>query len=137
MGNSVWKFDFKVGVDEIDHQHEMFIEHLSECIKYASGCQSPAIVRNLVANLKDYAAMHLAFEEELMKSSNYPEYDHHVSQHRYFESKVAELEDLVSKGFHEKVGNVVVFMREWLITHILEEDKKYAPHVSHTLVDKI
>lgn len=61
-----------------------------------------------------------------MRSCNYPDYANHLGQHRYFESQVTELGEAVNKGIREKVESVIVFMRDWLINHILEEDKKYA-----------
>jgi hemerythrin-like metal-binding protein len=131
MGLFMWKDSFKVGVAEIDQQHEMFLEHINDCIKFAPNCDNTVIIRDLIKNLKDYASMHFAFEEEKMRSCNYVEYANHVNQHRYFENQVMELGDAINKGVHEKVESIVVFMRDWLINHILEEDKKYASYISH------
>ena len=129
MGIFVWKEGFKVGVAEIDRQHELFLERINDCTRYAPGCGNTAILRDMINRLKEYAVMHFTYEEELMRSGGYPEYARHVEQHRYFDSQVKELDAEMGSGGQGKVESVFIFMRDWLVNHILEEDKKYAPFV--------
>jgi hemerythrin len=123
----IWKDSFETGIEEIDCQHKLFLDYLNQCSDYAFSCRKEGAVPEVIAKMKAYAAMHFAFEEELMRSINYEKLNQHEAQHKYFENQVQELEDAVSNGVNDKAENLAVFMRDWLINHILEEDKKYTP----------
>lgn len=130
MGMYVWKESFNTGVDDIDIQHRMFLDLLNECSEYSYSNNCSGVVPEMVARMKAYAEMHFAFEEHLMRSVNFVGCTQHEAQHEYFKRQVGELEAIARSGVNEKASSLAVFMRDWLINHILEEDKKYTPFLS-------
>ena len=129
MSLFVWKESFSVGVGDIDRQHEEFISHINNCSRVYSGCDDPDVTLNMVRRLKEYVTEHFTFEEELLRANSYPDFARHLEQHSYFEHQVKELELTISGGRFEKVESIVVFMRDWFLNHILEEDRNYLPYL--------
>lgn len=123
MAGFVWKNAFNIGVTEIDDQHRHFMVCLNACSDNKIGKEESL---EFIQELRDYAAKHFALEEKLMCSVDYIDLKTHVMQHKYFEERVAELETAVIGGENEKVNNLVTFMLDWFVKHILEEDSKYS-----------
>lgn len=127
MAAFVWKDGFNTGIEEIDRQHRLFLDYLNQCNEYALSHNKEQIIPELLLKMKDYALMHFEFEETLMKSVNFAGIAQHEAQHEYFDAQVAELEEAIKNGVNEKAVSLAAFMRDWLVSHILEEDKLYTP----------
>jgi hemerythrin-like metal-binding protein len=130
MNMFIWKESFNTGVEKIDSQHKLFLDYLNECNEYVFSYKKTGVIPEVIAKMKAYADMHFAFEEELMRSVNYADINQHEAQHKLFEHQVEELEDAISKGINDKAISLAAFMRDWLINHILEEDKKYTQYLT-------
>jgi hemerythrin len=124
-----WKDSFNIGNDIIDGQHRSFLEMLNEYYDSWSGGTKDNIDDRLIVKIKDYAAMHFRFEEQLMREAGYIETEHQLKQHRYFESLVSELESKDREGKTDDLKRVLSLLKDWFLTHILEEDKKFVPHI--------
>jgi hemerythrin len=124
-----WKDSFNIGNDEIDRQHRAFLEMLNEYYDSGSGTTKDNIDYRLIVRIKEYAAMHFRFEEQLMKAAGYTETEHQLKQHRYFESLVSELESNHRKGMTNDLKRVLSLLKDWFLRHILEEDRKFVSHI--------
>jgi len=50
--------------------------------------------------------------------------------HRYFESRIAQLENSAgAPGSTTTAKTVLAMLRDWFLNHILEEDRKIALHI--------
>jgi hemerythrin-like metal-binding protein len=60
-----------------------------------------------------------------MRILGYPGLDAHIEQHRVF---VSYLKDVERKSITHDVreDEIVSFLRKWLLTHIVNEDRQYA-----------
>jgi hemerythrin-like metal-binding protein len=124
-----WKDSFNIGNAEIDRQHRSFLEMLNEYYDSGSGSTKDHISGQLVVRIKEYAAMHFHFEEQLMRESGYEELERQLKQHRYFESLVSDLESDHQEGRTDDFKRVLPLLKDWFLRHILEEDKKYVSHL--------
>ena len=65
-----------------------------------------------------------------MKTCDYPYYLHHKKSHDDFASLALDLKTQFDNGnvmLSVKVGK---FLKDWLVNHILGEDKKYVPFLN-------
>jgi hemerythrin-like metal-binding protein len=125
MNFFTWKDSFAIGNEEIDKQHKGFLEYLNECYLQTSRNSSAGIDRQLSEKLREYASTHFRFEEALFQANGYPDLEHHVKKHRYFESQVAELDAKKAGEKTRTTESLFVFLRDWFLCHILEDDKKF------------
>jgi hemerythrin-like metal-binding protein len=130
MDNFVWKDGFATGIQEIDQQHQLFLDYLNECYNAACSDKRAKVTDATIYDLKAYANTHFRFEEALMLSKRYQDLWNHAQQHEYFEMKVAELEKLQAEGKYSAVTDLGRFLREWFLGHIPEHDKKLTTFLS-------
>ena len=129
MNFFTWKDSFAIGVEKIDQQHKVFLEYLNECYQQTSRNCSAGIDPSLHEKLKGYAFTHFRFEESLLQARNYPNLEFHIKQHEYFESQITELDAEQTGGKASTTESLFVFLRDWFLGHILEDDKKFVPFI--------
>jgi hemerythrin-like metal-binding protein len=129
MNFFTWKDSFAIGNEEIDKQHKGFLEYLNECYLQTSRNSSAGIDRQIREKLREYASTHFHFEEALFQAKGYPDLEQHVKKHRYFESQVAELDANKAGEKTRTTESLFVFLRDWFLSHILEDDKKFMSFV--------
>jgi len=66
-----------------------------------------------------------AEEENWLKVIEYPGLQFQKKQHEFFISQVTDLQDRYSRGEANIPLSTLEFLRDWLLSHILEKDKKY------------
>lgn len=129
MNFFTWKDSFDIGIEKIDQQHKAFLEYLNECYEQASRNSSAGIDPRLHEKLKEYASTHFRFEESLLQARGYPNLEFHSKQHKYFESQIAESDAKQAGGRTRTTESLFVFLRDWFLCHILEDDKKFVPFI--------
>lgn len=131
MSPFVWKDSFSIGNKELDSDHRKFLELLNDCYMGACDPGTGRIDPDLILRIKEFAAMHFSYEEEVMRSSGYPGFAQHEKQHRYFEEQVTELEQIHNRDGDQRFESMFSFLLDWFVNHILEEDMKFAPFIKN------
>ena len=120
-----WKNDFSVGIQEMDDQHKNFFDIINRLVGEAGGNKGMEVAGPVLEQLSEYSRHHFTEEENWLKVIGYPGLQYQKAQHDFFISQVTELQDRHSKA----EGNIPIstqeFLRDWLLTHILDSDKKY------------
>lgn len=134
-GLTIWKDEYSVGIDEVDAQHKVLVNcigTLEQAIASGDEKQRWSAIHYAIVQLSDYTRIHFSVEESLMRILNYPERDLHTAQHQHF---VTYLRDMERKSITHDVSehDIVGFLRHWLLTHILQDDKKYAEFFAATV----
>lgn len=129
MNFFTWKDSFAIGIEKIDQQHKVFLEYLNECYQQASRNSNAGIDSHLREKLKEYASTHFRFEESLLQARGYSNLESHIKLHKYFESQIAELDAKQPGGRTRTIESLFVFLRDWFLCHILEDDKKFVPFI--------
>jgi hemerythrin len=121
------KSDYLIGIPELDAQHLQ----LFECIERLEGAkderQMELAVYYVIGELKDYARIHFAVEEIVMRLFDYPGLAAHAAEHRDFETSLKALEKMeLLHDMHAEAGRL---LREWLSNHVQVSDKRYAEYI--------
>lgn len=123
------KPEYLTGIELIDKEHTRLFELAEETYEVLQDefSQDKAVrITHLVSELINYTRTHFSHEEAYQKSINYPYIAEHAAQHRQFEDSLASLDldeienDL--EGQNEMVQNLLDFLNNWLINHILKVD---------------
>ncbi|MCK5520160.1 MAG: hemerythrin family protein [Candidatus Marinimicrobia bacterium] len=117
-----WGDEYSVGNSAINEQHKVLFE-LGNAIVEANLDEGMYFVDKLY----EYARIHFEFEEKHMNSINYPDYYKHVEIHN---NLIAQLHDICQTSFINDDEFFVFkkFLYNWIIEHIMYEDKKYADY---------
>ncbi|OHC66786.1 MAG: hypothetical protein A2045_16385 [Rhodocyclales bacterium GWA2_65_20] len=128
MSFTTWNSEYSVGIDEIDDQHKGLVNCIANLEKSIEGVderQRWTAIHYAIVQLTDYTRIHFSVEESLMRILGYPQRDAHMVQHNIF---VSFLENVQRKSITHDISEdeIVRYLREWLLTHILRDDKQYA-----------
>ena len=121
-----WVDGFSVNVKEIDEQHKILItriNELHEAMKVGKGKEN---LETLLENLIAYAQEHFSKEEAYMVLYDYSEYLQHKGEHKKFVKKILKFQSDYKENKMALTVNLMKFLNEWLVEHILKVDRKYS-----------
>lgn len=120
-----WKDDYSVAVAELDEHHrELFgiVNQIYAC------CMNPGNLDQVSSKLDElaaYADYHFSAEEQHMKDIGFNGLEDHQAKHRIFRSKVETMRFSGAVDKLDVTRELIVYLGNWLLHHVLEEDKKY------------
>jgi hemerythrin len=125
-----WSDKLSVGVPSIDAQHQKLVAMVNElfdALKAGHGKES--LVKTL-DGLISYTASHFAYEEQLFAKTGYADAAAHKKEHDDMTKKVLEVQAKAKGGVGFALPmEVMEFLKNWLVNHIMGTDKKYGPHL--------
>lgn len=120
-----WGPEYSVHINKIDEQHKKLvgiINKLYEALADETGLKE--FIRKVIEDLLDYTNYHFGTEEDLMRNSGHPNFLEHKAEHDSFVKKVLEFQENYKKGNILALrSDVIRFLRDWLLHHILTVDK--------------
>ncbi|MCL2558549.1 MAG: hemerythrin family protein [Treponema sp.] len=124
--------DLVIGVSHIDGQHKELIKRINSVLAVGTGSANKEETERLINFLGEYVVKHFADEEELQKSSGFPQYEWHRGQHKEYLEEFKKLKDEYVKngltpGFTNALNNSVI---AWVVRHIQTADKELGEFVN-------
>lgn len=123
-----WSDAFVTGIDIVDRQHQGLVTMLNQLAELLldSSEIDPRDADDLIQGLLHYVAEHFATEERLMEQYRIdPRHSqHHIHSHRDFAAKVGFTLEQFGKGQTISGIDLLQFLSNWLVFHILGEDKQ-------------
>ena len=121
-----WDDTFSVGIREIDGQHQKMIAMINGLHEATEKGYEAWMLSDLVHGLIDYASTHFRAEEQYMTKFGFAGYQEHEAEHDRFVGKVLDYQNQLSAGRAITSSELMTFLKDWLVRHILGTDKKYA-----------
>lgn len=121
-----WEDRYALGLDKMDQEHQNILAGINKLISAMNSGDYTQIAAAFEA-LKVTTLGHFADEEAYMASIGYPSLDSHKKTH---ENLVSKLLSFVSHVENQTLDHPMLasFLRNWLFTHIMGIDTKYAEH---------
>ncbi|MBE5951577.1 MAG: bacteriohemerythrin [Lachnospiraceae bacterium] len=122
------KPEFFTGIELIDNEHRQLFDYANQIYELLHAEFVPDKYDNIVdilGKLRDYTKKHFADEEAYMESIQYKKIFTQKVQHQAFIDELDKLDlDEISEleNQDETIGNLLSFVTDWLIHHILEVD---------------
>lgn len=119
------------GIEFIDNEHRRLFEIAEETYQLKNAEFIPDKydqINDLLNELKEYTIMHFSHEEEYMQSIGYKKLFTQKTQHQAF---INWLEEHELEGIDEEyedqdavIDNILKYLTDWLVNHILYTDKQ-------------
>lgn len=127
----VWNDTLVTGIDKIDEQHQILVSLFNEANTKLTNNNSAEFLEQITRDMLSYALYHFETEEELMQKCGYIEDkiedgEIHIRQHRSFSAKVVAVRNDIKAGILISREDLLSFLNNWLIDHILNTDKRLA-----------
>ncbi|WP_292468633.1 bacteriohemerythrin [Methanolobus sp.] len=127
MALVTWSDKFSMQIKEIDDQHKVLVRMINElhdAMKQAKGKEASI---KIIDKMAEYMQFHFSTEEKYMQRFAYPDYMAHKQEHVKFVEQGVQFRQDFDAGKAGLSYDVMNFLMDWLVNHIQESDKKYAP----------
>lgn len=124
------KPEYYTGIEFIDEEHKKLFEIANRLYELLTNEFIPDkydYIIEVINELRDYAKYHFEHEEEYMGSIKYKRLLSHKVEHDTFIDKIYEYdEDIIDERQKEILLELLDFLTNWLVDHILNKDKAIA-----------
>jgi len=131
-----WKDLYSCQIPEIDQQHRRLFELGNQLYTLAlrtDAQEHHKIIKAILTELHAYTVYHFEFEEALLVTYGYPNLEEHRKKHQFFIKKLSVFEiDLFHQDVKEMLLKLILFVSEWISSHIMIEDKKYGRYIGQS-----
>ncbi|WP_018608497.1 bacteriohemerythrin [Uliginosibacterium gangwonense] len=127
-----WSDDYTVGVAEIDEQHKELVRLLNDLHQAIHERHGSDASRKILNELAEYTRVHFAVEESLMRITHYPDFENHKKIHEALIQQVVELQNKLDSGTAKISFELLHFLKQWLMHHIVESDKLFGAFFTHS-----
>lgn len=124
-----WRDDYSVKIPSIDVQHKKLVDMLNQLNDGMASGNGSAQLAPLLEGLVDYTAKHFAYEEKLFKQHGFPGSERHIAEHRNLVEQVIDFKRRYEAGQATINMQLLKFLKDWLVMHILGSDKEYSNHL--------
>ena len=124
-----WNSTLSVGVERFDSEHRKLLEMVNGLHDAMQEGKGKALVNETLTGLITYTATHFTAEETLLAKHGFPGLDHHREEHTKLVAQVFEFQREAAAG-RALPAYVLNFLKDWLVNHIMKEDKSYAPFLA-------
>ena len=121
-----WVESYSVNIKEIDDQHKKLIGILNRAHDAMKAGKGKKAISTLLSELIDYTGYHFRTEEDLFQKYGYPDLIKHKEEHDDLTQKALDLKTSFDEGRLMNNIEIIIFLKDWLNTHILDTDKKYS-----------
>lgn len=129
------KPEFYTNIAMIDEEHQQLFDYANEVYELLNNeflYDKYDHILDTLGKLRDYAKKHFSDEETYMESIGYKRLFTQKIQHKQFVDKLDEidLQEIEEGDEQDKVINdILVFITDWLVNHILEEDTRIGKYI--------
>lgn len=119
-----WNKKYEIGIPEIDTQHQKWFAIFNEFCTAIKNNSQTAILESTLAQFIEYSSVHFSTEEKYMHDIRYSSYATHRKTHESFVVTTKYYLGLLKKNKENLAEEIWDFIKNWLVNHILIEDKK-------------
>ena len=124
-----WTSIYSTGIKELDAQHQWMMELSNRVLSALAKKSTSEMLTNSIKSLIEFTKQHFHDEERLMKAGNYPGQTAHKQAHQEHLRQLGREILRINSDEEFCIDSVREFLKSWLITHILQDDKKVAEHI--------
>lgn len=121
-----WSDQYSVGLDIFDNEHKKLVAIINDLHDSFERGVDRSVAERALDSLVEYTMLHFQHEEMYFDDWAYPDEAAHRIAHQELRAQVLEYRAaLTAKGGIEMALELIVFLRFWLLGHIMADDKKF------------
>ena len=125
-----WQDEYSVNIQRMDTHHKRLFNMAYRLHDAVESGEARAALEETLNFLISYSEFHFSEEERLMAQYGYPDAEIHGREHKDLLTKVLALREKFRLGDIEIDTEFIDFLKDWIINHILSEDRKYGPFLN-------
>lgn len=126
-----WKERYNLNIEEIDKQHKKLMEIGKRAYEIAiidDEYDRYDEIMTILDELLEYTKYHFEYEENMLKEYKYEHIHAQEEEHEYYIYKINQVssrED-IDDNQRKIILEIIDFLSQWISSHIMLEDRKYA-----------
>ena len=120
-----WDRSCSVGIDEMDNQNMQILQLINRMYELEDEPENEAMISDMVNNLINTIKTHFFAEENLMRRIKYLSQRDHKKEHDLLMGQLHGMQKQILLGQPISSQKFAIFMRDWFLRHIHNEDSKY------------
>jgi len=129
-GTVLWNEKMSVGVRQFDEHHKKIIDLIHNLSAAKQEGMSREEIYSVISELSSYVHYHFIAEERMMRVYHYPDTINHIREHRFFTGRIEHFAKSYSSGSEGIQDEILDFLKDWFIKHIIGSDMKYGMFLS-------
>ena len=122
-----WTPKLELHVPLVDREHKLLVEYINELHQAMTHNKPVSEMVAVLKKLRDYTATHFSDEEKLFNVPAYKAAAEHMKIHKKFVAKLDEVEGQLRMGTATVSMELLTFLKDWLVQHIMGTDPTYLP----------
>ncbi len=129
MSTLEWSDELACGYEDFDNDHKHLLGLYNKlCVSL--GKIDDDQIADMLEELISYTGWHFRHEERIMQEYEYPDYFEHKQVHDTLVSQAKDLYEQFMDGVEGIPEQLLPFLKNWLVEHIMGLDKKNGQFLS-------
>ncbi|BBD09280.1 bacteriohemerythrin [Desulfovibrio ferrophilus] len=120
-----WREEYSTGVPKQNDDHRELLEKAEEVHKCITENKGQGAIGEALDELIHYTTEHFSRELGWYKDEDFPELEHHALLHGQLLNEIRTKAMRIKAGIPNPDVEFVTFFKNWLIDHIMTEDRKF------------
>ncbi len=120
-----WRDYYSTGVEYFDNEHKKLVGLINEMYEINRDHLGGGPTGKIINEVLEYTEYHFGHEERVFAKEGYADSGEHKQKHDELRKKARDFKEGFNRGEKDVVLNFYLFLREWLLEHILVCDNKY------------
>ncbi len=126
-----WSDKLSVGIKSIDDEHKKLVGMVNDLFDGVQAGRGKELLGPILDGLIAYTKTHFANEERYFAQHHYGEAVAHKAEHDALAKQVLDVQAKYKAGANAALSmEVMNFLKNWLVKHILGSDKAYGPFLA-------
>jgi len=126
-----WRDEFKIGIKEVDFEHQELIELINELYGEAINKGSTLAVMDCLEEIFSKISAHFALEEKVMKEMKYDQYQDHKEDHERLLDSLQNIMDKYTESLELDETKLANQLHDWFVAHFSSKDARMHQFIHH------
>jgi hemerythrin-like metal-binding protein len=126
-----WRDDFRIGIEEVDHEHRALIDLIKSLHAALGGEHSGERVEEFLGEIFASISAHFALEEKVMRSRRYDALADHKADHERLLDDLRDMMDEQAAGGVLDEQRFAARLMEWFGLHFRTHDARLHRFLTH------
>ncbi|GJM04200.1 MAG: hemerythrin [marine bacterium B5-7] len=126
-----WRDEFKIGIKEVDFEHQELIELINELYNEAKKDGSTMAVLDALGEVFMQISAHFALEEKEMMVLKYDQYEDHKEDHEDLLDSIRDIMDDYEEREILDEEEFGVRLKDWFVNHFSTKDARLHKFLQH------
>ena len=120
-----WQANFRIGIGEVDHEHQALIELINTLFDALGTERSGERVEGFLGEILADISAHFALEEKVMRDRHYDALAEHKADHERLLDELRDLMDAQAEGAVLDEQRFAARLAEWFTGHFQTHDARF------------